>query len=573
MSKKNDFVFSPVEVAIYWGRLRAAADESADTLIRTAVAGIIRHMYDMACVFANRDRQAVVMGSPGATGLRGAMSNTLNFMLDAIPPNQLEPGDVVLTNDPYGCTGHLLDISLLLPIFSREVLVGYAIIAAHHADIGGVTDGSALDIYEEGLWIPPVKYHRAGLVDKTVQQFIARNVRVPDQVIPDIRAQIAAASSIARRVRTMAEELGEERFVALTHEILDRTEAATRAKLAELPDGSHTAELVTDRWTDRMGNETERLRIRVTITFRHGQVEMDYAGTSPQVPVGINTPFKSMTTAYSLTAVKSLIDPELPMNDGFSRCFKITAPEGCLVNPRPPAPTLSRSQVSFLLPEVVYRALTSALPQRVVGACGGTPSFTIRFVGRHGGYNFAETFGARGGFGGGYERDGVSCITYPGNVRGLWIETLEEQVPLICEWKEFRVDSAGQGQWRGGWGEEVYFRALKEGSRAPEEPITVNLRGGGRREWKVEGILGGLAGARGEIILDGKPIRSGQSISLFPGSSLVFRTEGGGGYGSPEKRSPELIRRDIEIGLLRPETARAVYGPVVDEMLTARQHE
>lgn len=559
MSGRTEFAFSPVEVAIYWGRLRAAADESALTLARTAVAGIIRHMLDLACVFFNRDRQVVVQDSLGDPGLRGAMPNAVNFILGSIPQDDLGPGDVVLTNDPWGGTGHLLDLCVLMPIYSSNILIGYAATVAHHADIGGVTDSSALDVYEEGFWIPPVKYHRAGQVDKVIQQIIARNVRVPDQVIPDIRAQIAAANLLARRVEAMARELGEERFVAITHEILDRTETATRTKLAGLPAGTFGAELVTDRWADRMGNETERLRIKVAVSISPDIMVIDYAGTSLQVPVGINSTLGGMTMGYTLTALKSVVDPAMPLNHGFLRCFEITAPAGSLLNPRPPAPCLSRSQIGFLLPEVVYKALAPIMPDRVIAACGGVPPWSTRFVGKRQGRGYAENYSPRGGFGAGYGRDGVSCMAFPGNVRNLPIETLEEQVPLVCECKEFRVDSAGLGQWRGGWGQEIHLRVLADPNNGPEGSITVNLRGGGRREYRVEGILGGLPGAPSAFLLNGEPVRSGKTISLFPGDRLSFLVEGGGGYGSPEMRQLQAILDDIDSGLLSPETARAVF--------------
>jgi N-methylhydantoinase B/oxoprolinase/acetone carboxylase alpha subunit len=267
-----------------------------------------------------------------------------------------------------------------------------------------------------------------------------------------------------------------------------------------------------------------------------------------------------MTTGYTLTALKSLIDPALPLNEGFLRCFHITAPEGTLLNPEPPAACMSRSQVGMLLPEVIFQALAPALPERVIASCGGTPPWSTRFVGEHGGRNFAETYSPRGGLGAGFGRDGVSCMAFPGNVRNLPLETFEEQVPLVCERKEFRSNSAGQGQWRGGWGQEIHLRILDEGPDAATTPVTVNLRGGGRVEWEVGGILGGLPGARGEFELNGHLLRSGKSISLSPGDRLVFRLEGGGGYGSPYKRARDLVAKDIQSGLLSPESAHSIFG-------------
>jgi len=542
------------------GALIYGAEEMGVVLRRAAYSPNIKERVDLSCAIISPWGEAVAQAEhiPVHLGsLPWGLARTLEYLERR--GEALESGDVVVVNDPYVSGTHLPDITAIKPVFAEGELVAYVADKAHHSDVGGVAPGSlgvdARQLLEEGLVIPPVKLVRSGSLDRDLLSLVLSNTRTPREREGDLRAQLAALDVGEKRVLELVEKYGLETLLDGMREILDYGERRMRTRLSAIPSGRYRAEDAVEL------PDGELAWIRLTLEARGDSLTLDYSGTDSQVSYPINAVF-GVTLAASHFAVKSVVDPESPLNGGAMRPISVLAPEGTLVNPVRPAPVAGGNvETSQRIADVALRALAEALPGKVPAASQGTMNNIAVGGTLEGGaqWTFYETIG--GGSGGRPGSDGIDGVhVNMTNTMNTPIEAVEAQFPILFLRYEFRTDSGGPGKWRGGCGIERSWRLLGD------EAVVSVL--GERTLTAPWGLHGGMPGARAEYLViraDGREERlpSKVTIVLRRGDVLVVRTPGGGGYRSPTERDPEAVARDVVDGLISPEAAAEHYGVAV----------
>ncbi|MCU0594058.1 MAG: hydantoinase B/oxoprolinase family protein [Desulfobacterota bacterium] len=539
---------SPVRLGVIWGKLITLMDETAQTLIRTSFSTLIRENNDFACVVSDARGQLIAQSSDSIPSFIGTVPFTLRSMIQSFPPGELSPGDVLITNDPWLGTGHLNDISVAMPVFYRGALIGFVANVAHHNDIGGSSNPYAREHYEEGLLIPIVKLVSKGKEERSVHEMIKANVRSPEITLGDLRAQMAALHSGAAKLCELLEEEGLDDLTLISDEIIGRSEAGMRESIRRLlPEGRYESEVFADGFE-------EPLRIRATISVKGGTVHVDYTGTCAQVDKAVNS-VMIYTSAYSAYALKCVLDPGMPNNDGSIRPIKVTAPEGTLVNPTRPAAVWGRHITGHYFPAVILNALSKAVPERVMSESGSCPIWSAYFRSRsEARKDLLSVFFMNGGHGAHPTHDGAHTLSFPTNVSNTPIEMFENLMPLLVSKKELIRDSCGMGKYRGGCGQEISFRVLSG------EEMQVSFRNERIRN-PARGMRGGLAGERGRILLNGTEIPGKTSTMLKKDDALTFFTPGGGGMFPPAERDPKLVEEDVRNGIVSRERTTLPKGP------------
>jgi N-methylhydantoinase B len=539
--------FDAIDLEIAWGQLISIIDEAADALVRTSFSSIVREAKDYTLVLLDRLGRSVAQPSTGAPSFNGTMPRTMRHLLAACPIESWDPEDFLVTNNPWMGTGHLNDVNGARPIFRHGRLIGFVGVVAHMADIGGIMwSATAREIFEEGLQIPTMKLLARGVANETALAFIKLNVRQPEIVAGDLHAMVAAARVVDRRLNEFLDGFGAERWDALANEVMSRSEAAMREEIRRIPDGTYTHEIPMDGYS-------EPLRIQVAVTVRDGSINVNYAGTSPQVPFGINSPY-CYTYAYTAYPLKCLCSPRTPSNEGTFRAITVSAPEGSLLNPIYPAPTSARSLGGHPLHAALFGALAKALPGRVI-AEGSSPRPTVLVSGyRADGSRFHNAFFLMGGLGAWAGGDGGACLPYPTNILATPTEIIESEAPILFETKELVPDSGGAGRRRGGCGQEAIIRNLSPG------PMLMSIMSE-RTKVAPQGLFGAGPGARPHFVRDDGVLLDSKGIaSIAPGQAVTIRTHGGGGYGPPRERPRERLRNDVRDGYVSEEAARSIYG-------------
>jgi len=518
-----------------------AAEEMGAVLRNTAFSPNIRDRLDYSCAILSHRGELVAQAEHIPVHL-GSMSLGVLNMLRVLRDEGVElgPGDVAVANDPYITGTHLNDVTMVKPVFVEGRLVAYVANKAHHVDVGGVTPGSigggARSLLEEGMVIPPVKLVEGGRLRSDLLRFMASNVRTPEYFKADVMAQLASLNAGEKRIRELAERYSPSILLEVWDEVLDYTERYTRAKIRELPQdvrGSYVAEDYVET------SSGELVAIRVKLTIMHDSILVDFNGTGGQVEEPLNAVY-GVTVASTTYAVKSVIDPSMPMNQGFYRAVKVVAPRGTIVNPLPPAPVGGGNlETAQRIVDTVLRAFAEALPERVPAASCGTMS-NLLLGGR--GWAFYETIGC--GSGARPCCDGVDGVqTNMTNTLNTPIEVAENEYPLLFQVYELRADSGGPGRWRGGLGIVRAVTVLEDNVKA-----TVYADRSLVRPWGMKGGGSG-EGFRAYVVRrDGSVLSlpAKTTVVLGKGDTLYIETPGGGGYGDPCERSRELIVRDIE---------------------------
>ncbi len=536
----------PITLGVVWGALQSICVEIGSTVQRTAYSIQAREGQDFSvAVFDARGRMSAQ--GPYSPGHMGAMHFAIRNFLAAFPPETLRPGDTLLLNDPQLGSGHFPDFLVTRPWFWRDELVGFGVNLVHHTDVGGARPGSQavegiFDWHQEGLRIPPVKVVEAGRENAAAVAIIAANSRVPRNVLGDLRSQRASLRLGEQRMAELYDRFGRETVDACVEAMLDQTEARVRERIAAMPDGEHPFE----DFMDDCGPGTDPLRMAVLVTIAGDRIVVDFDGTALQTESGLNSYF-NYTRSYVYAALKCLTDPYGPMNAGALRPIEIRAPEGCFLNPRPPAGGGPRAAICTRIFEVVLGALAPARPEAVTAAnshfCNATfgawdPVRRHRFVGYeliHGGT------GARAG------RDGCEAMSSPYNAANIPVEAVEAATPVIVERFELIPDSGGRGRHRGGLGVRRDVRILGESIRF------TNLSE--RHRFRPFGLLGGEPGQPGRTVVNPgtageREIGGKASVDLEHGDVVSFRLAGGGGYGDPRERDPRQVEEDMRLGLV-----------------------
>jgi N-methylhydantoinase B len=548
----------PITLGVIWGALQSIAVEIGTTVHRTAYSEQAREGQDFSvAVFDARGR--MVAQGPYSPGHMGAMSAAVRNALAAHPVETLQPGDAILLNDPLLGSGHFPDFFITQPAFHAGRLIGFAVNIVHHTDVGGSRPGSQgvegiFDYFQEGLRIPPTKVWTAYAEQEGVVGIIAANTRTPDKVLGDLRAQRSALRVGELRLIELADRYGPDTLAATMEEIIARSEASMRAALRGIPDGVYTFE----DFLDDYGPGTDPLRVAVSVTVAGDGITIDYEGSSPQTPSGMNS-YINYTRSYSYAAVKCLTDPFGPMNEGALRPVTVTAPEGSFLNPRPPAGGGPRAIICYRTFEAVLGALAPALPDRVAAAASHFANPTFGGWDRARGRRFVAYELVLSGTGARATKDGCEGMSWAFNASNIPVEAQEAAQPIVVEHFGFIPDSAGPGKFRGGAGIRRDLRVL-----ADEGKLT-NLSE--RQRFAPYGLFGGQPGALARTVIDPGPdeqvVHGKQSRELAYGVVVSFQQSGAGGYGDPLERDPARVLDDVLDDYLSVAAARAAYGVVI----------
>ncbi len=537
----------PVMLEVVWNRLLSVANEQQDTLIRTAFSTIVRESQDLACGVFDTQGRMIAQSITGTPGHINAMASSMRHFLAAFPSEKLVPGDVLITNDPWMTAGQINDITITTPIFKDDRLVAWFANTCHAADIGGrILSAEAREVYEEGLRLPIMKLFESGEANKTLLEIIRANVRLPDEVVGDLYAQTACNDAGGRALLEMMDEFDLTSIDPVAEEIIRRSEAAVREKIRELPNG----EWQSETWSD--GFE-EPIAIRCRVAVKNDEILIDFAGSSPESAHGINVVL-NYTHAYASFAVKAAIYPDVPHNEGSFRPVRVSAPPGSILNALEPAPVASRQAVGHFVPSAIFAALAGALPGRLL-APGADPIWLSVWRGQN--PSFTMTIFQVGGTGARPTKDGLSAVGFPSGVAGVPAEVIESLSPLVMRRRELRADSGGAGKWRGGLGQLTEFTSRGEGRWSVSSIVD-------RTRYPAPGLCGGKPGMAGELVLgNGARPNPKSQIELERGAIVHLNLPGGGGFGDPFARDPELVRQDVIFGYVTTEAAARDYGVAI----------
>ncbi|CUH46661.1 hydantoinase B/oxoprolinase family protein [Ruegeria atlantica] len=545
---------SKVSYQVMWNRLISVVEEQAQALVRTAFSTSVREAGDLSAGVYDTHGNMLAQAVTGTPGHVNAMADAVAHFIRRIGRQNMIEGDVYITNDPWEGTGHLHDITMVTPSFHKGSLVGFFACTAHIVDIGGRGFGAdAQSVYEEGLYIPIMKFADKGEVDETLVRIIRGNVREPDQLIGDIYA-LATCNEIGhRRLIDMMEEFDLHHLDGIASFILENSRRATLDAIAALPQTSAIGEMTMDGFD-------VPITLKVKVSVEGDRIVTDFTGTSGLDKKGINCPLV-YTKAYACYALKVAIAPEIPNNAASLAPFEITAPENSIVNALHPAPVALRHIVGHFVPDAVYDAFDKIVPGLVPAeGAGCLCNFQVSLRPRSDAPAPSDarrsevlTFNS-GGSGARPEHDGMNATAFPSGVMTMPIEATEHAGPVIIWRKELRPDSGGAGKTRGGLGQYMEVGA-QEGHEFDIQAMF------DRGTYPARGRRGGHNGANTTIERsDGAVMHVKGKQFVTHGERVIMAFPGGAGYGDPSERSNDLVKRDLARGYISPETAQQDYG-------------
>ncbi|MBH67716.1 MAG: 5-oxoprolinase [Rhodospirillaceae bacterium] len=544
----------PITLAVMKNALDSIVDEVAYTVMRTARSEIVKDVMDYSAAICDVHGEMIAQAKTIALHL-GAVPEAIGVVINQYG-DSFRPNDAVILNDPYQGGMHLPDIFMISPIFFEERLRGYSVVICHHTDVGGRVAGSnasdSTEIFQEGLRIPALKLFEEGRMSPMLVSIIEKNVRVPDLVLGDLKAQYAACQVGTREISKLFEKHGIETAERYFAELLDYAERMTRAEILKWPDGTYS---FTD-YIDDDGFNEEPLPIKVAITVEGNRLFVDYSGSSSQVEAALNSTL-SYTNSCTYLSVRSVLKGDIPNNSGVFRCIEVSAPIASILNPTMPAACAARALTGYRVFDTMLGALGKIVPDRVPAA--GEGGNTVVCIG---GYRadsspFILVDMICGAWGGRPDKDGIEAITNPSqNLSNTPIETLEARQPLRIEEYSLIPDSGGAGKWRGGLGISRSYRLLAD-------TATLQLRAD-RTRFNPYGLKGGQPGAlssnwimREEVW---EPLPGKVTCKISKGDVVRHDQAGGGGYGDPNQRDPARISADILDEKISPEYARRHHG-------------
>jgi N-methylhydantoinase B len=536
--------------------LHAIAQEMGEKLVRSAYSTIIREARD--CSASLLDHRGRVLAQAQFCPIH---MNSFGLVFDAFARrydlSMIQPGEGLITNDPYSGGQHLNDILLFTPIFHEGRLVAFSASLGHHIDIGGGAAGPnarALDVFTEGLRIPLLKFDlEKDFGDGMLEQFVRHNVRPPDQVMGDLYAQVAANRTGEARFVELLERFGEETILEAAEELQDYSERLTREAIAAVPDGIYEGE----DFVDDNGFTPDPLRVKVTIKITGDTMAVDLAGSAPQTKGMINSPLASTISSVYGAMAMLLGGESIPVNDGLYRPIDVQVPLGSFLNPDKPMAVRGRNNACHRIYNAIMLAMVSVMPEQVITSGHDTTnSINMGHMGRDRYRVYTEVVG--GGWGACAAADGADVVdSYVGNCANVPVESLEKDFPfMIVEEYALRRGSSGAGTQRGGLGVRRVYRIL-------DDDVTFNCYSDRFRiaPW---GLFGGHPGqpSRFSVERGGEVIELNSKVNypLLKGDRLIIEIAGGGGYGDPRRRDRESVLRDLQESLITPEEARDVYG-------------
>ena len=549
----------PFTLELFKNSLFSISDEMAVTICRTTYSGVLRDNMDFSTGFTDANGKLVAQGLTIPLHL-GSIPTALDSVLDHFK-GDIQPGDVFIMNDPYEGGMHLPDVFIFKPIFVEGEQLAIAATISHQADIGGRVPGSnasdSTEIFQEGLRIPPIKLYMGGELNETMWRLIEKNVRIPIQVLGDMRAQLSACTIAENQFLELVDRFGLETTRFYMGEVIDHTERLAHAAIRKLPDGEFTFE----DWVDDDGIDRDRpIRLFCKITKRDDAIRVDWAGSSDQVKGAINCTL-SFTKAVSYAAIRSVLDFDIPCNEGLFRAIDVTAPPGTVTNMVLPAACAARGLTGFRMGDCVFGALAMMLKDEVGAASdGGNTGVSI------GGYDksrrpFIFVDFACGSWGGRPWGDGVQGNSNMfANMASQSVELIESQNPIQILRYELIPDRAGAGKYRGG----VPYR---RDYLFTEEEAVLQVRSD-RRRFRPYGLYGGYAGRPSRNVLnpdkEARLLDSKVTMHLRRGDVFRHELPGGGGWGDPLDRDPSNVLNDARNEYISVEGANRDYGVVID---------
>ncbi len=551
----------PVTIEVIRNGLASAALEMNRTLVRTAYNPLIYEVQDFGLGIVSADGR-LWAEAPGIAGFITAISDTIRSGLDKHGAAGFREGDVLIVNDPFLTGTHISDTSVYTPVFFDDELVAFAIVTAHWADIGGRSPGGwapdTTDVYQEGICFSHQRLFSAGEAVEDLFDLIEANVRLPRIVRGDLDAQIASCRQGIARVRRLCERYGTATVIEAMDDVITRTDAAIRRRIADLPDGSYEGCIDLDG--DGVDPEA-RPRLCVRITIDGDRLTVSFEGTSPTARGPINDPGARCDVRCALKGILAPLDVG---NEGHVMAFAFDVAPGLLVSPERPAPVDSYGYVGVALIELVVRAMAKARPDR--SPASGYQIFGVDLfrVDPRLGEPFALSDVHDGGAGGRPDRDGpVLVFAGDGDTRNTPVEVIETRYPIRMERHELLPELGGAGRFRGGAGVARDFRMLEDG-------VLVQLTIENVRDTLAKGIGGGSDGAPGYMVAfpgtDRERVFSEVMTFWGPlsaGDLISVRSGGGGGWGDPRDRPPDRVAADVLDGYVTVDEAREVYGVAV----------
>jgi N-methylhydantoinase B len=538
--------FDPITLEVLWNRLISITNEQAAALMRASFTTVVREAGDLSAGVFDAAGNMIAQAVTGTPGHINCMATSVRHFLREYPLQSLKPGDTLVTNDPWLASGHHHDFTIVTPVFHQGKAIGLFANTCHVMDIGGRVFGAdAPSIYEEGLAIPIMKLADRGRLNEDLIRIIRANVRVPQTVLGDVYAMIAANEVGGKKLLEMMEDHDLSGLEGLSAAIIERSEQSMREAIRAIPDGTYRHEIDMDGFD-------EPIVVKLAITIDGDRMIADYTGTSPQSGRGINVVY-SYCHAYTTYPIKCSVSPEVPNNEGSFRPITVTAPEGCILNCRRPAPVGARHILGHFLSAAVFGALSHVIPDRVV-AEGSQGLWNTQFDGiDERGEPFCYVFFSAGGTGARPNKDGLSATAFPSGIHGVPVELVENVSPLFIECRELIPDSGGPGKFRGGLGQRMVLR-VRGGHPSQHSPMYDRIL------FAAKGFAGGCDGAKGRIYLDdGTFPHSKTKYILKPGQRVTLELPGGGGFYPPEGRAPADVRQDLIDGFVSPSQAKEVY--------------
>lgn len=545
---------STVAYQVMWNRLISVVEEQAQALVRTAFSTSVREAGDLSAGVYDVNGQMLAQAVTGTPGHVNAMADAVGHFIRRIGRDNIFEGDVYITNDPWEGTGHLHDITVVTPSFYNGMLAGFFACTAHIVDIGGRGFGAdAASVYEEGLYIPIMKFAERGTVDQTLIRIVRGNVREPDQLVGDIYALTTCNEIGHRRLVEMMQEFALTDLNGIGDFILENSRRATLERINALKPGVATGEMTVDGFA-------APITLKVTLSIEKDRILSDFAGTSGLDKKGINCPLV-YAKAYACYALKCAIAPEIPNNAASLAPFEISAPENSIVNALHPAPVALRHIVGHFVPDTIYAALDKLLPDTVPAeGAGCLCNFQVSLRPRtdvpapaHARRAEVLTFNS-GGAGARPAFDGLNATAFPSGVMTMPIEATEHTGPVIIWRKELRPDSGGAGKFRGGLGQYMEVGA-RDGHEFDFQAMF------DRVDHPARGRMGGQNGAPTTIAQDDGAKMYGKGKQFVAhGRRVMLALPGGAGYGDASDRAPELVKRDLARGYISAEVAKADYG-------------
>jgi N-methylhydantoinase B len=552
----------PIQFEVVRSALTQVAEEMAAALRRSAYSTNVKTRQDFSCAFFDRDCRPISQAFTQPVHL-GSFVELIPTSVAQYGAKNLEPGDMLVVNNPFGGGSHLNDVTVFGPVHHNSELVGYVASLAHHVDVGGgapASIGPFQEIFQEGVIIPPVKLVKRGEMNEDVFKLLLAQIRSKRVTTGDFRAQVAANTVGARRLVNLVEKYGVNDFDNYVAAVVDYTDRRTRSEIANIPDGVYG----TEGFLDYDGFSDKVVNLKVEITVKGESVFFDFDGCDPQRRAPVNST-KAMTFSACAYALRALMAPDMPVNDGFYRHIKMNANPGTVVLAIHPAPVVGGWETQVRINDMLFKAFATGMPEKIAAstkAMMAQAGFGI--IDRNNGEYHCNYEALAGGYGGRATSDGPDAVQQHGqNTENAPVEEVESHFPMRVSRLSLIEDSEGPGKFRGGLG-------MRRDYHFPDDPATFTVLSD-RDIQGPQGIFGGMEGRKAYYILN--PDDPGQEsseltskcvVELKPGDTVSFQTPGGGGYGPPTERDPSAVLKDVIGGKVNRQRAKDFYGVIID---------